>query len=234
MLLTDWWSGMTWVGNFGHHPTTRDVIDWLQHLYLQQLACKRIKNLKTIPKSRHLCAVCETDIAGAPNDIIGAHKSIFEQISLLSLANQSGADPWKWLGAFMAAVTVIVMGYYVYHRKPSQTWLHTLFHHSSSFLRWESKYIYFNPNPNIFIQFQKSNIFPIQFHDFKGSWFQPTSSHKRPPLNMWVLFGRVFVFVFVFVFVSDTECQHLPILVGVNTGCQHWVPTLGVSTYQYI
>ena len=36
MLLTDWWSGMTWVRNFGHHPTTRDVTDWLQHLYLQQ------------------------------------------------------------------------------------------------------------------------------------------------------------------------------------------------------
>ena len=77
----------------------------------------------------------ETDIAGAPNDITDAHKSIFEQISLLSLGNQSGADPWKWLGALMAAVTVIAMGYYVNHRKPSQTCLHTLFHQSSSFLR---------------------------------------------------------------------------------------------------
>ena len=33
-LLCDWWSGYTWVRNFGRHPTTKDITDWLQHLYL--------------------------------------------------------------------------------------------------------------------------------------------------------------------------------------------------------
>ena len=36
MLLSDWWSGMTWVRNFGRHPTTKDVTSWLEHLYLLQ------------------------------------------------------------------------------------------------------------------------------------------------------------------------------------------------------
>ena len=44
MLLTDWWSGMTWVRNFGRHPTTKDVTDWLEHLYLLQGAPSFIRH----------------------------------------------------------------------------------------------------------------------------------------------------------------------------------------------
>ena len=32
-LVADWWSGYTWCHNFGRHPTTRDITDWLEHLY---------------------------------------------------------------------------------------------------------------------------------------------------------------------------------------------------------
>ena len=43
-LLCDWWSGFTWVRIFGGHPTTRDVTDWLQHLYLLQGAPSYIRH----------------------------------------------------------------------------------------------------------------------------------------------------------------------------------------------
>ena len=59
----------------------------------------------------------EPVITGGPDDIIDAHKSIFEQISLLSLSNQSGADSWKWVGLLVATMTILAAGYYVYHRK---------------------------------------------------------------------------------------------------------------------
>ena len=36
MLLSDWWSGMTWLRNFGRHPSTKDVTDWLDNLYYLQ------------------------------------------------------------------------------------------------------------------------------------------------------------------------------------------------------
>ena len=36
MLVSDWWSGMCWVRTFGRHPTTKDVTDWLEQIYLLQ------------------------------------------------------------------------------------------------------------------------------------------------------------------------------------------------------
>ena len=36
MLVSDYWSGMTWVRNFGRHPTTKDVTGWLEHMYMLQ------------------------------------------------------------------------------------------------------------------------------------------------------------------------------------------------------
>ena len=44
MLISDWWSGMTWVKNFGRHPTTKDVTDWLEHLYMLQGAPSYIRH----------------------------------------------------------------------------------------------------------------------------------------------------------------------------------------------
>ena len=44
MLISDWWSGMTWVKNFGRHPTTKDVTDWLEHLYMLQGAPSYVRH----------------------------------------------------------------------------------------------------------------------------------------------------------------------------------------------
>ena len=44
MLVADWWSGMTWIRNFGRHPTTKDLTDWLEHLYMLQGAPSYIRH----------------------------------------------------------------------------------------------------------------------------------------------------------------------------------------------
>ena len=44
MIVSDWWSGMCWVRTFGRHPTTKDVTDWLEHLYLLQGAPSYIRH----------------------------------------------------------------------------------------------------------------------------------------------------------------------------------------------
>ena len=59
----------------------------------------------------------DPDITGGPGDIIDTHRSIFEQISLLSLANQSGAGSWTWLGMLLLVVIILAAAYYTYHRK---------------------------------------------------------------------------------------------------------------------
>ena len=44
MLVSDWWSGMCWLRTFGRHPTTKDVTDWLEQIYLLQGAPSYIRH----------------------------------------------------------------------------------------------------------------------------------------------------------------------------------------------
>ena len=76
--------------------------------------------LIVIATTIHVLGGDEPTPSGGPGSINEMHKSIVEQISLLNLANKSGGDDgisWTWPAGAFLILSVLGIGYYVYHRK---------------------------------------------------------------------------------------------------------------------
>ena len=76
--------------------------------------------LIAIATTIHVLDGNEPTPSGGTGSINEMHKSIVEQISLLNLANKSGGDDgisWTWPAGAILILSVLGIGYYVYHRK---------------------------------------------------------------------------------------------------------------------